>query len=139
MRKQHLESEDDIDDGEDDEVEVVLRKEQASSKLTICKRAPFQLRRALPTLSGIPHPPRDGELCLSPREWDAPNAFLFQQICAMGAVPPMPPAFNRYSHHSLCIVRKEMDEDPTIITCKEGFIQGCCLYSLFMACPWRNG
>eukprot|EP00984_Skeletonema_dohrnii_P017550 scaffold8018_cov128-Skeletonema_dohrnii-CCMP3373.AAC.4 len=85
-------SEDDIDDGEDDEVEVVRRKEQASSKLTICKWVPLQLRRALPTLPGIPHTPRDGELCLSPGEWDAPNAFLFLQIChALGAVPPMSP------------------------------------------------
>ena len=36
-------------------------------------------------------------------------------------------AFNRYRHHSLCILRNEMGEDPTIIACKEGITQGCCL------------
>ncbi len=36
-------------------------------------------------------------------------------------------AFNRYRHHSLCFMRNEMGEDPTVIACKEGITQGCCL------------
>ncbi len=35
--------------------------------------------------------------------------------------------------YSLCSVRNEMDEDPTIIACKEVITQGCCL-SMSMVC-----
>ena len=125
-------------------MEIVRRKKKTSRKLDICKMVSLQLRRAL---NQHPHPPRDGELSLRPREGFgmllvvARNAFNeLNRYVIMGAVSPMPPdarmAFNRYRHHSLGIVRNEMGEDPIIITREDGIPKDAvCLWCAAMESP----